>query len=58
MPARLAIMTSLGALTLYFSLTYEGGEHTWLTTWRSIPAFVVPLLVFAFMLSRKPTHAN
>ena len=58
MPARLAVMASLGALTLYFSLTYEGGEHTWLATWRSVPAFVVPLLIFAFMLQRKPAHAN
>lgn len=57
-PARLATMASLGALTLYFSLTYEGGEHTWIATWRSIPAFVVPLLIFGFMLSRKSTHAN
>lgn len=57
-PARLAVLLSGGALTLYFSLSYEGGDPAWIGAYRSIPAFIVPLVIFAFTLRRTPTDTH
>ena len=54
-PARLAVLLSGGALTLYFSLSYEGGDPAWIGEYKSIPAFVVPLALFGLTLLRKPS---
>ncbi len=58
LPRRLAVLMSFGALTLYFSLSLSGGEYNWLWVWRSIPAFILPLAIFAVFQFRKPSDAN
>ena len=57
-PRRLAVLMSFGALTLYFSLSLSGGDHNWLWVWRSIPAFFLPLAIFAVLQFRKSSDAN
>lgn len=57
-PRRLSAMMAAGALTLYFSLSFDSGDHGWISTWRSIPAFIMPLAIFAVLHFRKPTAAH
>ena len=57
-PRRLAAMMTAGALTLYFSLSLDSGDHGWVSTWRSIPAFILPLAIFAVLHFRNPPQCN
>ena len=57
-PRRLSAMMAAGALTLYFSLSFDSGDFGWISTWRSIPAFIIPLAIFAVLHFRKATAAH
>jgi|GEM_PF-1602557 len=45
-PARLAAMLSAGMLTLYVTIGCASGDHDWINTFRSVPAIVLPSLLF------------
>jgi hypothetical protein len=49
LPAKMAMLLSGCVLTLYISIDYQGGEPQWVFAYRSIPAFVLPLVVFAII---------
>ena len=55
LPAKLAMLLSGCVLTLYVTLGYVGGEPEWISRYRSIPAFVLPLAVFLvlFIMQRR-----
>ena len=44
--ARLAAVLSCTVLTLYVTIGFERTAQSWLFTYRSLPAFVLPLLIF------------
>jgi hypothetical protein len=44
-PARLSVTLSATALTLYATIGFERSAHSWLFTYRSLPAFLLPLVV-------------
>ena len=48
-PARLAFVLSMGVMTLNVTVGYMGGTWGWISEFRSLPAFVLPL-VLALML--------
>jgi len=62
LPARLAMILSAGAMTLYLTLGYQGSAPEWIFRYRSIPAFVLPLAAFtvglAMQRKRTPLHAE
>jgi hypothetical protein len=46
-PARLAMLLSMGVLTLYVTIGYAAsGDYEWIYTFRSLPAVVLPALLF------------
>lgn len=49
-PAWLAAVLSASVLTLYVTIGFQGSENEWVYTFRSIPAFVVPLVLFGIKL--------
>jgi hypothetical protein len=56
-PALLAALLSATALTLYVTIGYERTPASWLFAYRSIPAFVLPLVLFAGLLLRRRTRS-
>ena len=50
--ARLALMLSAGAMTLYVTTGYDLGDHEWIYVWRSIPAVILPTILFLFTLRK------
>ena len=46
--ARLAAILSAGVLTLYATIGYQGSEPAWVYACRSLPAFVLPLVLWLF----------
>ncbi|MFM2293718.1 MAG: hypothetical protein RLZZ350_131 [Verrucomicrobiota bacterium] len=53
-PARLALLLSAGVMTLDVTLGFVGGEPAWVATYRSLPAFVLPLILWAWWCRRRP----
>ncbi len=51
-PARLAALLSGCVLTLYVTIGFEGRFADWVYALRSLPAFVLPLLLFAALYCR------
>jgi hypothetical protein len=49
--ARLTMLLSATVLFLYVSNGYRGSDHTWIYTYRSVPALALPLLIFGLLLS-------
>ena len=47
LPARLAMMLSAGALTLYITLGFAGTRLAWAFPYRGVLAFLLPLLIFS-----------
>ncbi len=45
-PAGLAVVLSATVLSLYAAGGYQGSAHEWIYTYRSLPAFVLPLLLW------------
>ena len=45
-PARFAAILSAGVLTLYATIGYQGSEPAWIYDCRSLPAFVLPLVLW------------
>ncbi len=45
-PARLVLFLSPLVMTLYVTLGYMGSEHQWISAYRSLPAFVLPVILF------------
>ena len=45
-PARLATFLSVGMLTLYMTIGCANGDYDWVNTCRSLPAIVLPALLF------------
>ena len=45
-PARFAAILSAGVLTLYATIGYQGIEPAWVYACRSLPAFVLPLVLW------------
>lgn len=52
-PARFAMMLSMGVLTLYVTIGYDGSEPAWVYELRSLPAYIAPLLLW--LLSGVPS---
>ncbi len=52
-PARLAAILSACVLTLYVTIGFEGPYASWVYSLRSLPAFVLPLVLF-IALCRRP----
>jgi len=50
LPARLAAVLSATVLSLYVTGGYQGTAHEWIYTYRSLPAFVLPLVLFLLSL--------
>ena len=50
LPARLAILLSGFVLTYYITLDYDGSAEPWIYSWRSLPAIVLPFLLFLVTL--------
>jgi hypothetical protein len=46
-PARLAALLSACVLTLYITLGFQGSGQEWVFALRSLPAFILPLVLFA-----------
>jgi hypothetical protein len=55
-PARLALLLSASVMTLNVTLGFVGGEPAWVAAYRSVPAFVLPLGVFAWCYFRTRRH--
>jgi hypothetical protein len=54
LPALLAVLLSATALTLYATIGYDNtGATEWIFTYRSLPAFVLPLLLFVPAVLRR-----
>ena len=49
--ARLAAILSAGVLTLYVTIGYQGSEPAWVYACRSLPAFVLPLVLWLLSLA-------
>ena len=62
LPARFAMILSAGVLTLYLTIGFQGSRLAWIFQFRSLLAFVLPLLIFAtlwFFRWRNPApHAR
>ena len=52
LPARLAALLSACVLTLYVTLGFQGSENNWIYALRSLPAFVLPLVLFVTIYRR------
>ena len=52
-PAQLAALLSGCVLTLYVTLGFQGGENNWIYALRSLPAFVLPLVLFVVLYCRR-----
>jgi len=52
-PARLAVLLSAGVLTLYVTIGFAFGKHDWLYVFRSIPAIVLPMVIFVGLATTK-----
>jgi len=48
-PAKFAVWLSASVLTLYVTLGYEETDSEWIYTYRSLPAVVFPLILFALL---------
>ncbi len=48
-PAKLALLLSGCVLTLYVTINYENGDDQWVYVCRSLPALVLPLLLFTIL---------
>lgn len=46
LPARLALLLSGFVLTYYITIAYDKGTEAWVYTYRSLPAIVLPFLIF------------
>jgi hypothetical protein len=46
LPSRFAVLLSASVLTLYVTIGFEGSAWPWLYTVRSLPAFVLPLILY------------
>lgn len=58
-PAKLAAILSACVLTLYVTLGFQGSEPNWIYALRSLPAFVLPLLIwFVLIFWRAKHHAT
>jgi hypothetical protein len=53
-PAKLALLLSAGVMTLDLTLGLQGGGTDLLFTLRSLPAFVLPLVLFVVIYCRRP----
>lgn len=51
LPARLAVLLSACAPSLYVTMDFQGGAAAWVDTYRAIPAFGLPLLLFSASLA-------
>lgn len=52
-PARLAAILSVCVLTFYITIGFQGSNTPWIYTLRSLPAFVLPLLIWFVLKSRR-----
>ena len=52
-PAQLAAILSACVLTLYVTLGFQGGDSNWIFALRSLPAFVLPLVLFVVLYCRR-----
>jgi hypothetical protein len=58
-PAKLAAILSACVLTLYITLGFQGSEPNWIYALRSLPAFMLPLLIWFVLNSRRAkSHAT
>ncbi|MEY4917192.1 MAG: hypothetical protein RL616_1105 [Verrucomicrobiota bacterium] len=58
-PARLAAILSACVLTLYVTLGFQGSDQNWIYELRSLPAFMLPLLIwFVLNSGRAKSHAT
>jgi hypothetical protein len=58
-PAKLAAILSACVLTLYITFGFQGSDQNWIYTFRSLPAFVLPLLIwFVLNFRRAKPHAT
>jgi hypothetical protein len=48
-PARLAMLLSACVMTLYLTLGFQGSEMEWVFSLRSLPAFLLPLVLFVVL---------
>lgn len=51
LPARCAVVLSAFVPSLYITIAYEGSHPLWVFSLRSLPAFVVPLLIMLSLLA-------
>ncbi|MEI8341251.1 MAG: hypothetical protein WCH43_06900, partial [Verrucomicrobiota bacterium] len=59
LPAKLAIILSASVMTLYVTIGYAFGDQDWIYTYRSIPAVVLPAVVFlGIVILRKQKEAS
>lgn len=59
LPARLALLMSACVLTYYITLDYDGTDRAWIYDYRSLPAIVLPLVLFLFTLvARRSAHGE
>lgn len=57
-PARLTLLLSPAMMTLYVTLGYLGGEPRWIADYRSLFAFVLPLVIFLSLPRVSRTEAG
>lgn len=58
-PARLAVLLSATVLSLYISGGYDGSDEEWVYAFRSLPALVLPLVLFLLSyFVRLPTRVS
>jgi hypothetical protein len=55
-PARLAILLSPCVITLYLTLGFQGSDTPWVFALRSLPAFVLPLILYVMLSARREAH--
>jgi hypothetical protein len=60
LPARLALLMTACVLTYYITLDFDGSDRAWIYAYRSLPAIVLPLVLFLFTLvaRRRPAEAG
>ena len=52
-PAQLAALLSACVLTFYLTIGFQGSDQNWIYTLRSLPAFVLPLVLFVVLYCRR-----
>jgi len=57
-PATLAILLSMGVLTLYITIGCAFGSHDWIYVYRSIPAIILPLGIFLIVELIKASYSR